>query len=49
MYDLRETQLIREALDQIAVRGADAKFVAQLQIKLEKQLQKLSTLPKAKS
>jgi hypothetical protein len=49
MYDLRETQLIREALDQITVRGADAKFVAQLQIKLENQLQKLATPPKAKS
>lgn len=45
MYDLRETQLIRESLDQITVRGADAQFVAKLQIKLEKQLQKLSTPP----
>ena len=44
MYDLRETQLIRESLDQITIRGADAQFLAKLQLKLEKQLQKLGRL-----
>ena len=43
MYDLRETQLIRESLDLITIRGADAQFLAKLQLKIEKQLQKLST------
>lgn len=42
MYDLQETQLIQEAIKQITIRGADAKFVANLQVKIEKQLQKLS-------
>ena len=45
MYDLRETQLIRESLDLITIRGADAQFLPKLQLKIEKQLQKLSTPP----
>ncbi len=44
MYDLRETQLIRESLDQITIRGADAQFLAKLQLKLEKQLQKMKRI-----
>lgn len=47
MYDLQETQLIQEAIKQITIRGADAKFVANLQVKIEKQLQKLSTPAKS--
>ena len=47
MYDLREIQLIRESLEHITIRGADAKFVAGLQVKIEKQIQKLSLPPKS--
>lgn len=48
MYDLQETQLIQEAINYITIKGSDARFVANLQIKIEKQLQKLSTPPKQK-
>jgi hypothetical protein len=39
MYTLPELQLIRAGLDSITIKGADAKFLAQLQIKIEQQLQ----------
>ena len=48
MYDLQETQLIREAINHITIKGSDARFVANLQVKIEKQLEKLSTPPKTK-
>ena len=43
MYDLPELQLIRAGLDALTIRGADAKFLAQLQIKIEEQIKTAST------
>lgn len=48
MYTLPELQLLRAGLDVIAIKGADAKFLAQLQIKVEQQLQEASQ-PEVKS
>ncbi len=42
MYTLPELQLIRAGLDSITIKGADAQFLAQLQIKIEQQLQQTS-------
>ncbi len=47
MYTLPEYQLLRAGLDALTIRGADAKLVANLQIKLEKELDKLSNPPKS--
>jgi len=44
MFSLPELQLIRAGLDSLTIRGADAKFLAQLQIKIEECLNDLSTL-----
>lgn len=41
-FSLPEFQLLRAGLDSITIKGADAQFLAQLQIKIEKQLQELS-------
>jgi hypothetical protein len=41
MYNQPELQLIRAGLDSITIKGADAQFLAQLQIKIEQQLQQL--------
>jgi hypothetical protein len=38
MFETPELQLIRAGLDSLTIRGADAKFLAQLQIKIESQL-----------
>ena len=38
MFTLQELQIIRAALDGITIKGADAKFLAQLQIKAEQLL-----------
>ena len=38
MFDLNELKLIRTALDVITIKGADAQYLSQLQIKIEKQL-----------
>jgi hypothetical protein len=46
MFDLPELQLIRAGLDTLTIRGADAKFLAQLQIKIEEQIQQASKPPK---
>jgi len=50
MYSLPELQLIRAGLDSITIKGADAQFLAQLQIKIEQQLHELSqpSVPKSK-
>jgi hypothetical protein len=48
MYTIPELQLIRAGLDSIMIKGADAKFLAQLQIKIEQQLQVPATLEKLK-
>jgi len=37
-FSLPELQLLRAGLDAITIKGADAQFLAQLQIKLEQQL-----------
>jgi hypothetical protein len=41
-FSLSEFQLLRAGLDTITIKGADAQFLAQLQIKIEQQLQELS-------
>lgn len=48
MYELAELQLIRAGLDTLTIRGADAKFMAQLQEKVEQEIKKLSTPPNSK-
>ena len=45
MYTLPELQLIRAGLDSITIKGADAQFLAQLQIKVEQQLHQASQPP----
>jgi len=42
MYTLPELQLLRAGLDSITIKGADAQLLAQLQIKIEQLLTKLS-------
>ena len=42
MYIIPELQLIRAGLDSLTIRGADAKFMAQLQEKIEQQLTTLA-------
>lgn len=44
-FSLPEFQLLRAGLDSITIKGADAQFLAQLQIKIEQQLQELSQSP----
>ena len=44
-FSLPEFQLLRAGLDSITIKGADAQFLAQLQIKIEQQLQELSNPP----
>jgi len=46
MYDLNELKLIRVSLDSVTIKGADAKFLANLQIKVEHEMEKLSQPPK---
>lgn len=48
MYELPELQLIRAGLDALTIRGADAQFLAQLQIKIEEQIKQASTPPNSK-
>lgn len=47
MYELPELQIIRAALDIITINGADAKFLARLQEKVEANIAELSN-PKNK-
>ena len=49
MYTLPELQLLRAGLDSITIKGADAQFLAQLQIKIEQQLQQASQPPVEKN
>jgi len=46
MFTLPELQLLRAGLDSITIKGADAQFTAQLQLKIEQQLQIASQPPK---
>ena len=48
MYELPELQLIRAGLDALTIRGADAQFLAQLQIKIEEQIKQASMPPNTK-
>ena len=48
MYELPELQLIRAGLDALTIRGADAQYLAQLQIKIEEQIKQASTPPNTK-
>lgn len=45
MFALPELQLIRAGLDSLVIKGADAKFLAQLQFKIEKIIQDQSITP----
>lgn len=46
MYELAELQLLRAGLDCITIKGADAKFLAHLQLKVEQQIQDTMQPPK---
>lgn len=46
MYELAELQLLRAGLDSITIKGADAKFLAHLQLKVEQQIQEAMQPPK---
>lgn len=37
-FDPNEIQFLRQALDIVSIKGTDAKFVANLQVKLENEL-----------
>jgi len=42
MFELNDLQLIRVALDHIAIKGADAQILAILQSKVEREMVKLT-------
>jgi hypothetical protein len=46
MYELPELQLIRAGLDAITIKGADAKYLALLQQKIEQHIQEAMLPPK---
>jgi hypothetical protein len=46
MFDIPELQLIRAGLDVITIKGADAKFLAHLQLKVEQHIQEAMNPPK---
>lgn len=48
MFSLPELQLLRAGLDVITIKGADAKFLAQLQTKVEQLLEEASNSEKPK-
>lgn len=48
MYDPNELRLIRAALDSVTINGADAKFVASLQTKVETHIQEQTKSPSKK-
>jgi hypothetical protein len=48
MFSLPELQLLRAGLDVITIKGADAKFLAQLQTKIEQLLEEASHPEKPK-
>ena len=43
---LNEIQLIRQSLDVISISGKDAKFVATLQVKLEREMAQIQEILK---
>jgi hypothetical protein len=45
-FSLPEYQLLRAGLDALTIRGADAQLLANLQIRLEVELQKMTLPPK---
>jgi hypothetical protein len=47
-YTLNEILLIRQSLDIIPITGKDAKYVTQLQLKLEKHIEMLEKSNNAK-
>lgn len=47
MFDLNELKLIRASLDVVTIKGADAKYMANLQTKTEKMIEEISTPPKS--
>jgi len=49
MYDLNELKLIRASLDVVTIQGKDAKYMANLQLKVEKHIEELSKPPKSNS
>ena len=42
MFTLAELQIVRAALDHITIKGADSKFLTQLQLKVEQKMKELS-------
>ena len=44
--DPNEIQFLRQALDIVSIKGTDAKFVANLQIKLENELVQIQEIMK---
>ena len=48
MFTINELQFIRGALDIVTIKGADAQFLAQLQLKIEKELTPPPPAPKDK-
>ncbi len=42
MFTLPELQILRAALDHITIKGADSKFLTQLQLKIEQKIKELS-------
>ena len=47
MFDLNELKLIRVSLDAVTIKGSDAKYLASLQVKLEKAIEEISNPPKS--
>jgi hypothetical protein len=47
-YTINELYLIRQALDIISITGKDAKYVTQLQLKLEKHIDSLTPVNETK-
>ncbi len=47
-YDLNELRLIRVSLDSVTINGADAKFLASLQVKIESQIEEQTKPPSKK-
>ena len=47
-YDLNELRLIRVSLDSVTINGADAKFLASLQVMIESQIEEQTKPPSKK-
>ena len=43
IFELNELQVLRSSLDTIDIKGSNAQYLAQLQIKLEKEISRITT------